>query len=636
MATIRSVSIFCLWFSICFLTACPRPIVNNNNLNNQVNNQINNHPEGSLAKKILNVYGAIEESDLNNANEILDRLEIEFSDDPMVGLIALARGRLLLAQQDFAGAKNWFEQLQNPQTPEQIFKAAELYDAYLMALSGSAAPAYELLSNMEELDLTWIVPTDQGVIAGLFGEAKFQSGDPITALKIFAVAFDLGDEHVRAFALSRGFEITAEMEDENLKALVDEGTNLGICVGGDPLIRRMIMLEDSEGAGLLYDLVAPVLNEAGELGRILELNQLLATADDGGALRVGILLPLSGEGRIVGEQALKGFLLAQGVFDGGRSGSVTSILEDTGSDPDQTRDAVRRLADLNVSFLIGPLGAETAIAAAEEAEEHNIPIITLSTKREIVHKGDNVFRHFIDPISDVERVVEQALKLGITDFAVIYPSIPYGERMVSLYETVLIENGANLTVAIAYDRANSDFSKAVSKLKGKKFDALFIPDTYRKVVMIAGFLAAENIWGGFYEDADKEKRRIITYLGTELWGNEELIESGHRYLQGAIIPSNYYTDLEHEANHNFIASFGGVYGSSPGLYEAFAFEALELVLYVLFEARTTRPEVLRQKLSEVMDFPGLNGTFGFDGNGNTTRRPLLLELKGQNFVPVVE
>ncbi len=144
---------------------------------------------------------------------------------------------------------------------------------------------------------------------------------------------------------------------------------------------------------------------------------------------IGVLLPLTGEYREYGNQALEGIKLGIGIFETeGKETAPMLIIRDTAGKPEQ---AVAQLEDLvfneHVSCVIGPLFSQEAYAAAVKADELEVSIITLSGRPDITSVGSYVFRNFLTLEAQAKTLVSYAVdQLGVKRFAVLFPSDKYG------------------------------------------------------------------------------------------------------------------------------------------------------------------------------------------------------------------
>jgi branched-chain amino acid transport system substrate-binding protein len=121
---------------------------------------------------------------------------------------------------------------------------------------------------------------------------------------------------------------------------------------------------------------------------------------------VGCLLPLTGPFAIYGEEVLNGIQLGAGMFDESEQDpALELVIRDTKGEPE---DAVSGLEDLvineKVMAIIGPLSSRTAVAVAKRAQELGVPIIALTQREGITKEGEMVFRNFLMPSQEVNRL----------------------------------------------------------------------------------------------------------------------------------------------------------------------------------------------------------------------------------------
>lgn len=68
------------------------------------------------------------------------------------------------------------------------------------------------------------------------------------------------------------------------------------------------------------------------------------------------------------------------------------MIRDTAGDPDKAARAVRDLAsDQSVVAIVGPLLSAEVEAAAAVAEEEGVPLLTLTTRREVAKQHSQAF-----------------------------------------------------------------------------------------------------------------------------------------------------------------------------------------------------------------------------------------------------
>jgi branched-chain amino acid transport system substrate-binding protein len=374
---------------------------------------------------------------------------------------------------------------------------------------------------------------------------------------------------------------------------------------------------------------------------------------------LGCLLPLSGPFAIYGQEVLNGIQLGMGVFGASEeSEGVELLIEDTQGDPDV---AVRKVEELvhkgRVMGIIGPLTRKTAAAAARKAQDLGVPMITLTQKEGITEEGDMVFRNFLTPAREMDRLVSKAIdEMGLVRFGILYPDSAYGRYMLNLFWDRVEKAGAHITAVESYSSELTDFTKEIKKMVGLyyprppsiveklklaklaafdvgvevgayeegnepepivDFDALFIPDNSQKVALIAPQFPFHNVFN-------------IRLLGTSLWQSPDLLDLGADYMQGAIFPCGFFA----QSAEDFVSLYKENFEANPGILAATGYDTIRFLNHLMTtEILRTRRD-LKQALLLSRDFQGIRGPLSFDDQREATTLPILLTVKGKQFIPL--
>ena len=393
---------------------------------------------------------------------------------------------------------------------------------------------------------------------------------------------------------------------------------------------------------------------------------------------IGVVLPLSGRYASFGEASLKGILLATGHFSenpgSGRSG-IELLVRDTGGSADRAAAAVRELAGrAEVSAVVGPLLAAESEAAAAAAQEVGIPLLTLSRRESVADGRPAVLRFGETPRLDAELMAAYAVEtLGIKRFAILYPDIAFGRTVRAAFWDAVEARGGEIVGAARYAPEATDFAKPIRRLVGYEmlsrsaitalrerdrmrkrakrlppdaaaelraeadaltdaggeplppfvdFDAIFIPDTYEMVGLIAPHLAFHEVSG-------------VRLLGTSAWNNAEILRLGGRHLDGAIFTAGSNAASRELGLAEFGSRFEASFHEAPDDMAASAFDAATLA--VLGTARAARDrDGLLEALRALDRWPGMSGTIGFESDGSMWKRPHLMGIERGELVSVDE
>ncbi len=410
---------------------------------------------------------------------------------------------------------------------------------------------------------------------------------------------------------------------------------------------------------------------------------------------LGVLLPLSGPYETYGQRALNGVELALSLAQSAEAAvPIRLLIKDTAAEDDRAVQEVRNLVRDGAGAIVGPI--VTAPAAAQEAQRLHIPMITLTQKADITATGDFIFRHFITPQSQVRALVSYFTNaVGLRDFAVLYPKETYGQTFMTLFLDEVGRQGGRLVGAESYDSQQTDFADAIGKLVGTHYPVP--PDLQvRPLVLVednpyfrktsAGSDRLEDLLpdpmsrltGLYFEDPDQDRARgpaigrpqvqdkhrpildfdvlfipdapktaglILPQLayhdirdvylaGTNLWHSPQLVEMARKYAQNAVMADGFNRESTAGPVARFVAAFKSLYGSEPGIIEAFAFDTARMVFDALAETDVDMRHMLRDRLLERFEPDGVTGPTAFDPRGEAVKRLSLLKIQGGRFVEI--
>lgn len=410
---------------------------------------------------------------------------------------------------------------------------------------------------------------------------------------------------------------------------------------------------------------------------------------------VGCLLPLSGSHEAFGQRALQAVEMALGMLQGGETPlPIRLIIKDTASADEVAVQAVRALAQARVGAIIGPI--LTAPAAAREAQRLKIPMVAFTQRPEVTGMGDFVFRHFITPENQARTLVDYFVnRLGLHDFAVLYPEEVYGRTFMGLFWDEVARQGGRLVGLVSYDPRQTDFADTIRKLVGRKYPVL--PDLQlRPVVQVEGQpyyqdrsaggrdLAdvlpdpVSRLTGLFHQDPDQDRARgpaigrrsqeveeapvidfdvlfipdapamvglILPQLvyhdvkdihlaGTNLWHSRQLIDMARDFAQNAVLVDGFYKDSQSEVVRRFVDYYRDIHDTDPGLVEAFAFDTAHLIFTLMAQPDIRLRSDLRNALKQVHHMDGVTGPTAFDQNGDAIKTLCLLRIQRDGFIEI--
>ena len=358
---------------------------------------------------------------------------------------------------------------------------------------------------------------------------------------------------------------------------------------------------------------------------------------------IGCVLPLSGDFGSYGKQVLNGIELALGVFSTTASPYKLFIKDSKGIPELAAREAEELVKDDHVAAIIGPLLSSTAQEAAYEMQTYAVPMMYLNQKSSITNTGDYVFQNSLTPRDQTRDIVNYAMtKLGIKTFAVLYPENSYGEDMMQAFVKQVLEHGGTVTGLEGYHPSETDFKVQIKKLVGtyyldlrkadiKKlppdqkdnpppvidFSAIFIPDYYERVAMIAPQL--------LYYDINN-----VQLLGGNGWSGQGLIQMGGRYVDGGIFTDGFFTQSTNPVAEAFTGSYENVFNREPNILSALGYDSAN-ILVVAMKNATNRTDI-KNNITALKDFNGVSGKITYNGSRIPVKTLYLLKVHGKRII----
>lgn len=357
---------------------------------------------------------------------------------------------------------------------------------------------------------------------------------------------------------------------------------------------------------------------------------------------IGVLLPLKGAYAQFGEDALSGVLLAADVF-GEDTGKKVEVKVRDVSEPAFVESVVDELSmDDRVAAMVGPLISSTAVEAARHAQRRRVPIITLSQKDGITEAGDYVFRSFLTPSAQAAAIAEYATTVGKKNFAILYPQNSYGIELSRFFEKEVQKRGGTVVRAGAYKPGSTNFGDDIKRLFGMEIeerregrrlikqytatveiDALFIPDYYETVGLIAPYMDYYNI-------------KDVLLLGANGWNSDKLIPLAGKNVEGAVFVDGFFPASARPGTMDFIRRFSDVYGRMPGVLEAQAYDAAMMLIYAMNGDKSVDRASLKGRLTRLRGFSGAGGGITFDAHGEAVKKLFLLTVRDGRIIEVPE
>jgi ABC-type branched-subunit amino acid transport system substrate-binding protein len=318
-----------------------------------------------------------------------------------------------------------------------------------------------------------------------------------------------------------------------------------------------------------------------------------------GPLKLGALMPMTGDLQAYGQTSLNGIeLAAKEINDaGGVLGQDMEIeLGDTQTNPQSGIDAAKQLVSINgVSGIVGALSSGVTIPVAESVtSKEGVPQISgASTSPVITGLDDNdfMFRTVPSDAFQGRALAEVVADDGMSSVSILYVNNDYGEGLADSFSAAFENNGGTVDERIAYEKGNASYRGELSNAAGGGAEALVLIGYPESGVTIL----RQALEGGHFD----------RFVFTDGMKAPEIIDSvGAEVLEGSFgTAPEALTDTD-SAQH-FRSAYEGEYGEvPPNPFIDTAYDATWVLALAAQAAGSTDGVAVRDALRDVANPPG--------------------------------
>ncbi|MDD3700353.1 MAG: penicillin-binding protein activator [Bacteroidales bacterium] len=344
--------------------------------------------------------------------------------------------------------------------------------------------------------------------------------------------------------------------------------------------------------------------------------------DKDSSIKIGVILPLTGDAAFYGESMKNGLEIALSELnqENFNTTQINLIYEDSEAKPAKAVSAINKLITVDkVISVIGPLTSSEVLSVAPIAERNKIVLMTpTASAPAITFAGDYIFRNLTSDTYDGIAIAQYAAnKLNYKSIAIAYLNNDFGIGLRDAFKNEADKLGITITKEQAFQQDEIDFKIQIVSIKESQSDALFVvggKELGRLLKQASNLKINLPILSvGVFEDPD-----IIKIAGN--------VVEGAYYTYRAYDPSSDKLEVK-----KFVNSYKSKYQKEPDLYASLSYDALHLVGLALIKAKENE-NTLKDQLYQIKDFPGVTGVTTIDSNGDVNKPMGIKSVKNGKFV----
>lgn len=336
-------------------------------------------------------------------------------------------------------------------------------------------------------------------------------------------------------------------------------------------------------------------------------------------IKIGAILPLSGEAAVWGENAKSGIELAKEQINnaGGINGrKIKVIYEDTKCEPATGVSVIQKLINFDeVQAVIGGICSSVTLATAPIADQNEVVLITPGSSADSISQaGQYIFRNYPKNSQFLNKIIEIIEKLDKKRVAILYVNNDYG---LGLKDYALERIPREKIVLVeTHNQKETDFRTTLTKLKAVNSEIVILATYYTD--------------GSLILKQSKEKGIETLFMGTDCFDDPKVIEIAGRAADGIIFST---VGLGFAPRFlEFQQLYKEKYGQEPVFLSDFGYDTLNIIVEAIKKGNYNG-EIIKNYLYSMKDYSGASNIISFDENGDLINPLFILKtIKNGQFV----
>lgn len=341
-------------------------------------------------------------------------------------------------------------------------------------------------------------------------------------------------------------------------------------------------------------------------------------------IKIGVVLPLTGDGAAYGQKEKNGIELAiqQVNESGGINGKkIKAIYEDSQGVPAPAASAVQKLINIEkVQVIIGDAFSSPTLAMVPIADQSKVVIMSPSASSpKLSGASPFFFRVWPSDTSEGAKMAEVAVHtLKLNRFAVIYGNNDYSLGLKDVFVGKVEELEKEVVSIEAYNEGDSDFRTQLTRIKEKSPDAIYMSGYYKEFVKIL--------------TQAKEMGIKAQFLSCGTFHEPEILKTAGNAAEGVIFVQPYFDrNSNDQVTKAFVTAYEKRFNLEAGVYDAHGYDAARVILEVMRQGKISA-EDLQKGLLALKDFPGVTGKITFIEGGDVIKPMRVMTVKDSKFV----
>jgi branched-chain amino acid transport system substrate-binding protein len=328
----------------------------------------------------------------------------------------------------------------------------------------------------------------------------------------------------------------------------------------------------------------------------------------GKPIKIGQVIPITGEAAESGKYHRQGAEIAVDKINaaGGINGRKLVLVheDDQTTNPGAVAAIQKLLEDKEIPMILGSIRSTQVQAMLPTINEAKIPVAIGGTNYGLTHSGSQWVFRFRPHDGMSAKVIGQFIvqEMKLKKVGIVHGSDAFGNGGRDMLVPAVKALGGEVVFVQGYNNQEKDFTAVIQGLKKSGATGL---NTYMAFSTDLGIFARQL----------KQQGAQVTWVGSP-----SITGIDGRNLAGDALYGTYgVADFNIDATPTskaFAQAYKAKYNQEPDLYASWCYDAVLVFGEAMKRSPDLKPENLRKAILSIQKFPGAEGEYNFDQNGD--------------------
>jgi branched-chain amino acid transport system substrate-binding protein len=340
-------------------------------------------------------------------------------------------------------------------------------------------------------------------------------------------------------------------------------------------------------------------------------------------VRVGVLLPLSGDAAVWGLSMKEGIDLARDQINRERGSTKPAIdlryEDDRGLPRDGLAGAQKLIEADKVRALAGVANSSVALAIIPLVNSDRLLFVSGgASSPKLSGASKYFFRTWPSDLAEAIAMAQYAInRLSQSRIAILYINNEYGVGLRDPFKKEVEARGGSIVAEETFAQEATDFRTQLLAVERAHPQAIYLVGNPREMARCLKQASELGVKAHFLSTSAFVDNEVLRIAGSAA--------TGVLFTDASFDPNSPYPETQ-----RFISDFKAKYHKDPGMLAVTGYDSLQVLVYALDQGGDAEKEVAA--IRSLHAFPGAAGPINFDANGDVSRPVRISTVAGGQFV----